>query len=111
LGIFALTEQDQRGYALRSRCDLVCDGSAPLERVQADGQPTAVQIDRESARALYIAAFKQAQQAGFQFPDAPLRLTPQDKLVEIVRKSQELALRGEGGDEEEANSDGAGAGS
>ena len=30
----------------------------------------------------------------------PLRLTPQDKLVEIVRKSQELALAGEGGEDE-----------
>ena len=40
LGLVALAEQDARGYALRSRCDLVCEGRAPLELVHADGQWT-----------------------------------------------------------------------
>src|SRR5205085_423684 len=45
LGLVALAEQDARGYALRSRCDLVCDGRAPLELVHADGSFEAVEID------------------------------------------------------------------
>src|SRR5262249_39100328 len=102
LGLVALSEQDARGYALRSRCDLVCEGRAPLERVHPDGTTETMVIDRASARTLYQNAFETAQRAGFALSAEPLRLTPQDKLVEIVRKSQELALSGEGGEENEA---------
>jgi len=101
LGLCAVTEQDSRGYALRSRCDLVCDGTMSLELVHADGRTEAVTIDRETARALYHEAFGQAQAAGFELSADPLRLTPQKKLVEIVRKSQELALSSKGGEAED----------
>ena len=98
LGLLAIAEQDARGYALRSRCDLVCEGAAPLELVNWDGSSTAVEFDRASAQVLYREAYRQAEDAGFAFRS--LTLTPQDKLVEIVRKSRELALEGEGGDDE-----------
>ena len=100
LGLVALTEQDARGYALRSRCDLVCDGKTPLERVHPDGTTEEIAIDRATAHALYKEAVKTAQAADLTLSE-PLCLTPQDKLVEIVRRSQELALSGEGGEEEE----------
>ncbi len=101
LGIVALTEQDARGYALRSRCDLVCEGRASLERVRADGTFDRIDIDRDAACALYAAALEAARAEGLQFPAEPVRLTPQDKLVEIVRRSQRLALEGEGGEAED----------
>lgn len=106
LGLLALTEQDARGYALRSRCDLVCDGVTPLELVHANGTTETVQLDRVSAQALYQEAFNaaRAETIGFNLLDAPLALTPQPKLVEIVRRSQELALSGAG---EGADDDGA----
>lgn len=104
LGLLALAEQDARGYALRSRCDLVCEGRAPLELVHPDGSPEDVALDREAARSLYAAAFTAARAAGFPLKSGPLPLKPQEKLVQIVRRSQELALSGEGGDEE--NTDG-----
>lgn len=110
LGLVALTEQDARGYALRSRCDLVCEGRAPLELVHPDGTTDPITLDRKAAHALYTAAFKSANDAGFELSAAPLVLTPQDKLVEIVRRSQELALAGAGGEEEGADGDGAGSG-
>jgi CRISPR-associated protein Csb1 len=100
LGLVALAEQDARGYALRSRCDLVCDGRASLEVVHPDGTTEPKALDRKAARELYAAAFKAARAAGFNLSTDPLVLTPQDKLVEIVRKSQELALAGVGGEEE-----------
>ena len=97
LGLVALAEQDAGGYALRSRCDLVCDGSAPLELVRADGSTDTVDLDREGARALYRETYERAESAGFRFES--IELTPQDKLVEIVRRSRELALAGAGGEE------------
>lgn len=105
LGLVALAEQDARGYALRSRCDLVCDGRVPLELVLPDGATTSLELDRSMARSHYEQAFKAGQRAGFALSADPLRLTPQDKLVEIVRKSQELALSGEGGEEDETGSE------
>jgi CRISPR-associated protein Csb1 len=98
LGLVALTEQDARGYALRSRCDLVCGGRAPLELVHADGSLEAAEVDREAARRLYAEAYAAARDAGFAFAREPIRLVPQDKLVAIVKKSQQLALEGEGGE-------------
>jgi CRISPR-associated protein Csb1 len=103
LGLLALAEQDSRGYALRSRCDLVCDGQAPLELVHPDGTTEAVTLDRNAARALYTAAFNAAVKAGFALSAKPIVLTPQDKLVEIVRESQNLALSGAGGEGDEAD--------
>jgi len=103
LGLLALAEQDARGYALRSRCDLVCDGRAPLDLVHPDGTTDAVTLDRKVARALYTEAFDAAKKAGFALAAEPIVLTPQDKLVEIVRKSQELALSGAGGEEGESD--------
>jgi CRISPR-associated protein Csb1 len=98
LGLIALVEQDARGYALRSRCDLVCEGKAPLEIVCADGSVEKLTVDREGARRLYAEAYAAARGAGFMFPREPIQLTPQDKLVAIVRNSQRLALEGEGGE-------------
>ena len=98
LGLLAIAEQDARGYALRSRCDLVCEGKAPLELVNRDGTTTAVEFDLSSVRTLYREAYRQAELAGFVFRS--LALAPQDKLVEIVRRSRALALEGEGGDSE-----------
>ena len=70
--------------------------------VHPDGATETIAIDRVAARALYEEAFKSANSAGLALSTEPLRLTPQDKLVEIVRRSQDLALRGEGGEEGEA---------
>ncbi|HVV93273.1 MAG TPA: type I-U CRISPR-associated protein Cas7, partial [Hyphomicrobiales bacterium] len=103
LGLLALAEQDARGYALRSRCDLVCEGRAPIQRVLADGQTPTVELDRAAARALYKDAFEAAKRAGLTLREVPVRLVPQDKLVTIVKESQRLALEGEGGEAEETS--------
>ena len=98
LGLLALVEQDARGYALRSRCDLVCDGGAnPFERVHPDGSTTPFELDRTAAKTLYREAYAVAEEIGFQFKF--LTLEPQAKLVEIVRRSRELALEGTSAEE------------
>jgi CRISPR-associated protein Csb1 len=101
LGLLAVAEQDAVGYALRSRCDLVCESQAALEVVHPNGSTESVALDRDGAHALYQGAFEAAKAAGFNLLEKPLHLVPQDKLVEIVRKSQELALSGEGGETED----------
>ncbi|HUZ11877.1 MAG TPA: type I-U CRISPR-associated RAMP protein Csb1/Cas7u [Caulobacteraceae bacterium] len=104
LGLAALLEQDAQGYALRSRCDLVCEaGSAPLELIRSDGTSQRLEMSRTAARQLYRDAMAAASAAGFTLQPEPLMLTPQEKLVAIVRESRRLALEGSGGEEVEAS--------
>jgi CRISPR-associated protein Csb1 len=98
LGLVALAEQDRGGYALRSRCDLVCDGPAPLELVGFDGAAETIELPLEGARKLHERAFDAAKGEGFTLDATPLRLTPQEKLARIVRASQDKALSDESGD-------------
>ncbi len=98
LGILALIEQDAQGYALRSRCDLVMEGRAPFEVVHADGSTEEVVVDQATARTMYNQALANAVDSGFHLNPEPIRLRPQPKLVEIVRRSQLLALAGRGGE-------------
>ncbi len=102
IGLVALAEQDARGYALRSRCDLVCDGRAPLELVHADGSIDTLDVAHAGALELFAEARRVAVASGFELRTVPTRLIPQEKLVEIVRRSQTLALEGEGGEAEDA---------
>lgn len=102
LGLLAATEQDAVGYALRSRCDLVCDGRAPLELVHPDGTTDEIELDPSLAHDLYAEAFKKAKDSGLELREDPIALKPQPKLVEIVRQSQNRALEGEGGEAEES---------
>ena len=96
LGLVALVEQDVRGYALRSRCDLVCESTAPLELVRADGKVDTIELDREKSRGLYEEAYSNAEKAGFAFES--LTLTPQRQLVEIIQASRRRALESAGGE-------------
>jgi CRISPR-associated protein Csb1 len=101
LGLVALLEAEAQGYALRSRCDLVCEGEAPLELVSFDGKAEKIDIDVATARQLYKQAYKAAREAGFDLKADPVRLTPQDKLIHIVRESQRKALDDETAPDEE----------
>lgn len=92
LGLAALAELDAAGYALRSRCDLVCEGPAPLELVGADGTTRQLPLDRSAATALHEAAFDAALAAGFALDPEPRVLTPAAKLLHIVEESQRRAL-------------------
>lgn len=96
IGLVAALEQDRRGYALRSRCDLVCDGRADFELVHADGGTEPVALDLDGAHTLYREARVGAEAAGFSF--RCLTLTPQEKLVNITQQSRALALAGRGSD-------------
>ena len=100
LGLVALAEADRQGYALRSRCDLVCEGEAPLELVAFDGTTRRIDLDADAAVRLHEEAFQAAAKAGFELDPNPVKLMPQDKLVEIVSKSQTKALADEGGAED-----------
>lgn len=103
LGLVAHFAQAKQGYALRSRCDLVCDGAAPLELVHFDGTTESVDMNLDTAVSLYNDAIESARRAGFAMSREPLCLTPQEKLIYLVQQSRELALAGKGGESEEVS--------
>ena len=95
LALVALTEQDRAGYALRSRCDLVCEGARPFEIVHPDGSTEKFDINDGDAVAILKQAVTAAKAAGFAWNEEPIRLVPQQRLVELVARSREKALAGE----------------
>lgn len=94
LALLAVVAQDRAGYNLRSRCDLVPDGAASFEILDADGGVTEFALDLEGACALYGDAVKAAEDAGLPWREKPLRLEPQERLVRLVAESRRLALAG-----------------
>jgi CRISPR-associated protein Csb1 len=90
LALVAITEKDCRGHSLRSGCDLVPDGGiAPLHLIATDGTTEALEIDRDAARAMYLEALSNARSVGFDVIEEPIRLTPKDELVELIRRSRD----------------------
>lgn len=100
MGLYALAAQDRDGYALRSRCDLVPESPAAFELVQGDGTTEAFELDLDAARRLYGEALEAVRAAGFTFPAEPHRLTPNPRLVELVRRSREKAEAGQAAPED-----------
>jgi CRISPR-associated protein Csb1 len=105
LGLVAHFGQIKEGYALRSRCDLVFEGATSLQLIRFDGGRDDVPVDYDAAIKLYHEAVEAARLAGFKLDKAPLLLVPQEKLVNLVKQSRELALAGKGGEEQEAAAD------
>lgn len=95
LALVALTSQDKMGYALRSRCDLICEGQASFEVVRSNGSVEKVDIDEGGAIALFNEAVSKAKEAGFPWEEEPIRLVPQRRLVDLVALSRTKALSGE----------------
>lgn len=95
LALVAMTEQDSIGYALRSRCDLVCDGKAPFEIVHQDGSTEEIEINADDAVKVFKESVSAAKNAGFPWDEEPIRLKPQERLVELVARSRAKALAGE----------------
>jgi CRISPR-associated protein Csb1 len=95
LALIAFAEQDRAGYALRSRCDLVCDGKSPFKVVHPDGSTDDLEFDLETAVDVFKESVAKAKMAGFPWRDEPLKLVPQRRLVELVALSRAKALAGD----------------
>ncbi len=105
LGLLAILASGSRGHDLRSRCLLVPkkDGAIVLEAVRSDGSTTSIDLDLSGAISLYNEAVRNLPQE-LRFEKGPgasiAELTPSPKLVDLIKRSRELAAAGaEVGDE------------
>lgn len=100
LGLCGAVLAAERGLDLRSRCLLWPTVPLTWELLDRPGQESgSYMLDSDGAIQLLKAAIKHATKLGLPWLTEPMKLKPAKKLVELVRKSQELAItNGEGGD-------------
>ena len=94
IGLLALTLGREQGYWLRSRCGLVAEGFSDFEIVHADGRIETMTFDSKAAHAELSDAVKSAKAAGLPWLETPVMLTPQPKLIELIKKSREIQALG-----------------
>ena len=76
---------------LRSRCHLFADSEPTWELLERPGKPARrFVIDPDAAFKLLSEAIAKAREAGLPWRGV-VELTPSPELVELVRRSQELA--------------------
>jgi CRISPR-associated protein Csb1 len=95
LGLAAVALQLERGYSLRSRCNLAPRKTA-FELVRADGTVEPFALPAGAATALLNEAVAEAAGHGLRWAAEPVTLRPKPALVELVKKSREVTPEAEG---------------
>jgi CRISPR-associated protein Csb1 len=94
LSLCAAALAAEKGFDLRSRCLLFPSEPLVWEVLDKPGtEPVTVSLDGETAIKLLNEAVAAAEKVGLLWNKAPLVLTPAPQLMELVRKSQELAAQ------------------
>jgi len=92
LALCAATLTEEQGCDLRSRCLLRPVTSPVWEIIDSPKEePQRYNLSSKMAISIYKEAVSQAKGAGLPFMEEELVLKPMPQLVELVRKSQELA--------------------
>ena len=86
VGIIHLREQ---GYDLRSRCLLIPEGDSPFELIANDGTVEPFSLKSDEVDTLFKEAVKHATDHGLSWQEKPVSITPEERLIELVRKSRE----------------------
>ncbi len=97
LGLAAAALAFEEGFDLRSRCVLVADGPAAFELVKRDGTVTPFDLSSADALKLVAESAERAAAAGLSWRLGELLLRPAGRLVELIRRSQQIAAVAEAG--------------
>ena len=89
LGLVAITSARERGYALRSRCDLIAEGTSSFEVVSQDGSVAEEALDSAGAISLYEKAVEHAKSIGLPWQPTQKSMKPQAKLSKLIALSRE----------------------
>ncbi len=94
LGLCGAVLAAERGLDLRSRCLLTATEKPQWELLSSDGEsPKTFQLTAAEAVQLLADAIKDAKAKKLPWREETLVLKPAKKLIELVRKSQELAVK------------------
>lgn len=79
----------EKGWHLRSRCDLILDDGVACEwEILGGSGATREALSAETTRSLLTEAITKAKEAGLPWNDQPIRLTPSEALKKLVVASQ-----------------------
>jgi CRISPR-associated protein Csb1 len=98
LGLAAATLAFEEGFDLRSRCVLVADGPITFELVKRDNTIVPWELNSADAIKLVEECADRASAAGLPWRDGELLLRPADRLVELIKRSQDITVVSEPGD-------------
>lgn len=79
----------ERGWHLRSRCDLTLDDAQTLTWEIIGSSTEAISLHATVTRQLLLDSITAAKIAGLPWRDEPIRLKPSKALAELVKKSQD----------------------
>jgi len=100
LAMFAAAAAAEKGLDLRSRCVLWPEGPMEWELLERPGdQPQSFTITASHAAKLLKEAYEICTNHGLRWREEPLILKPTPQLVELVKKSQEIAAANPGVEE------------
>lgn len=91
LGLAATTMAYEQGFDLRSRCVLVPNAALSFEMVGRSGATTSFDLGSTEAAKLVNEAADRAQELGIGWRTGEHTLRPADRLVDLVRRSQDVA--------------------
>lgn len=91
LGLAAATLAFEQGFDLRSRCVLAPVDDIRFELLRRGDEPTVFTLDRDDALALLAEARDAAVAAGLAWETEEVLLQPTERLVELIRRSRDVA--------------------
>jgi CRISPR-associated protein Csb1 len=97
LGLCAATLAREEGSDLRSRCQLVPIESFVWELLDGPEKGVQFELSADSAVGLFKDAVAEAVSAGLPWETEVIDLTPSSELLELVRRSHEIAAEGQEG--------------
>lgn len=99
LGLCAATLAFENGMGLRSRCTFWPDAAMSWEILARPGEtPESYAIDGVSAIELFTKAVEEAEAQGLVWETKPVELKPSANLLELVRLSQQQAVKSDSED-------------
>ena len=89
LALAGVCHMQEQGYDLRSRCLLIPNDVAPFELIENNGKIEKFKLNAKTADGIFLEAVTQAKGRGLPWQDSVITLTPEDRLIDVVRKSRE----------------------
>ncbi len=91
IALCAITQQDKMGYSLRSRCDLCQEkNNIGFEVIYSDGDIKEIEITHSDAKSLLKGSVSLAKEKGLEWESQPVKLTPKEKIVDLIVKSRNI---------------------
>lgn len=94
LALVAVVLGQEEGFDLRSRCLLVAQGEDEFEVIGARGDIQKVVVSADQAVATLKEAVAAAEKLGLTWRSEPLTLVPAKKLVDLVKRSNDIQATG-----------------